>query len=284
MKIYKIWHYRKIKLLKEGINRQDAAQFMVGDLCLLMGNPEKVNLMYEWVEHSPMPDILEMGSMTNMLRRLLHVASAEYSELRRPHQEVQALLDEANAAATPKTVSTGVQVNTILNTNTKSPRGASPSVTGGGGRRINPTTPKNSGRTVREPTTPTTPKSHITIPLKPQTSSPVTSASAFISHIISPTSKPQMPHITIAPSPHTASVLSGAGGDAVFKMPAAVPVRPQIRPIAPNPYQATDFNPVSCTMLMLAKCLIEVVDKLTNVKYMSLSKSSSSIIYSHKST
>ena len=82
---------RKIEMFREGLNRTMADQFTLADLYLMMGNPEKIMLEYDWVDIVDTPDILDLSHVTNMLRRLIHLASSEFTDFNKPKLPPQVL-------------------------------------------------------------------------------------------------------------------------------------------------------------------------------------------------
>lgn len=208
----------KIAVLKDGISRKVAEQLLIGDVCLLLGNLPRIQFVYDWLELSPMPDVLELGSRSNLLRRLLHVAAAEFTELQ-PREVV----------APPQTVSQAVQVNILTTRDVASPRATAIGKRGGGGN--NPSTPKQSGRGKNESGISST------TTIKLDTGSPIPCT-------CTPAAAEVKKTIVIAPALHPPSVPTGPRGDGVFKMPTKLPAR-ILHPLAPKPNQSIEFDPVN---------------------------------------
>lgn len=74
----------KVQLLHKGLTRKEAGQFSIAELCLMTGSPGKIQLFYEWVDIVVVPDILQLNTLlTNKLRRLIHLASTEFTDFRK---------------------------------------------------------------------------------------------------------------------------------------------------------------------------------------------------------
>ena len=72
----------KVRLLKEGLSSETGDIISVGDIFLIMGKPEKFTLRYGWLDKYPTHKIADFNeNVTNMLRRLVHLAKLEYGEL-----------------------------------------------------------------------------------------------------------------------------------------------------------------------------------------------------------
>lgn len=99
----------KLELLREGVTAETAHMISVADLYLMMGNPEKIILEYEWVDLKPVQDILDLGHLTNMLRRLIHLASTEFTDFSKPlrppasHSLVKEEQEEASGSSSVNT-------------------------------------------------------------------------------------------------------------------------------------------------------------------------------------
>jgi hypothetical protein len=77
----------KIKRISAGMFRKDIEDVKVGELFFMLGSPLKVNLEYEWVDLRPQitADLVDINvDLSNMLRRLVHLANPEFTEMRRP--------------------------------------------------------------------------------------------------------------------------------------------------------------------------------------------------------
>lgn len=82
----------KLEALKEGVVRSKAEMLTIADIFLMMGSPQKIVLEYEWVEMVVTPDFLDMGHVTNMLRRLIHLATSEFSDFTKPKLPAQVII------------------------------------------------------------------------------------------------------------------------------------------------------------------------------------------------
>ncbi|ELU08899.1 hypothetical protein CAPTEDRAFT_206971 [Capitella teleta] len=77
----------KIKRLSTGMVRSDVEDIKVGEVFFMLGNPSKVTLEYEWIQLRPQvtPELVDFHSdLSNMLRRLVHLANPEFSDVRKP--------------------------------------------------------------------------------------------------------------------------------------------------------------------------------------------------------
>ena len=74
----------KIDKIIGGLTRKEAEDIKAAELYVMLGNPQKLVLEYEWVPKKPVDDIVELNTeLTNMLRRLVHLAYTEFTDFRR---------------------------------------------------------------------------------------------------------------------------------------------------------------------------------------------------------
>ena len=72
----------RVEKLRGGITKDTAEDVTVGQLYLMMGDPQKMVLQYEWTDVVKTPDIVSCNQrLTNMLRRLIHIATTEFIDL-----------------------------------------------------------------------------------------------------------------------------------------------------------------------------------------------------------
>ena len=71
----------RIELLRQGWDLKSAEGLTIGELYLLLGCPEKLTLEYDWVDLVKNDNIMQMNlALTNMLRRLVQLATTEFSD------------------------------------------------------------------------------------------------------------------------------------------------------------------------------------------------------------
>lgn len=72
----------RVEKLRNGITKDTAEDVTVGQLYLMMGDPQKMVLQYEWTDMVKTPDVISCNQrLTNMLRRLIHIATTEFIDL-----------------------------------------------------------------------------------------------------------------------------------------------------------------------------------------------------------
>ena len=74
----------KLKKLERGLTVSDCGSMTIAEVYMMTGCPKKLCLEYEWVEKKPVEDIWELNKkLTNMLRRLVHLATTEFVEFKK---------------------------------------------------------------------------------------------------------------------------------------------------------------------------------------------------------
>lgn len=75
---------QKLERFQKGWRKSEAGELTVAELYLMFGSPEKVILQYEWVDLVQTQDVLQLNqNLTNMLRRLVHLATTEFADFRK---------------------------------------------------------------------------------------------------------------------------------------------------------------------------------------------------------
>lgn len=73
----------KIEAVRSGLTAGNARHVTAAELYLMMDSPPegRVVLEYEWVDvvPDPIPDILDMATLANCMRRLVHLGASEYA-------------------------------------------------------------------------------------------------------------------------------------------------------------------------------------------------------------
>lgn len=89
----------KLDTFREGLLLKDCASVTALEVYMMMGCPQKVVLEYDLVEAEQAEGILELNKLTNMLRRLVHLASTEFIDFKKSKPQ-SALPPEKKASTT----------------------------------------------------------------------------------------------------------------------------------------------------------------------------------------
>ena len=74
----------KLRKLERGLTVSDCGSMTIAEVYMMTGCPKKLCLEYEWVEKKVTEDIWELNKkLTNMLRRLVHLATTEFVEFKK---------------------------------------------------------------------------------------------------------------------------------------------------------------------------------------------------------
>ncbi|XP_013378859.1 protein cramped-like isoform X2 [Lingula anatina] len=130
----------EVERFRNGWTLQEAENLSIAHIHLILGSPEKLVLEYEWEEPNETPH-LENASLSNMLRRLVHLAMSEFTDFSKPKQP-----GSSSPCKCCGNVHTGGSPRNRSSQN-RSPGGStrSPSVRGGQMGK-SPSTPKTSRR------------------------------------------------------------------------------------------------------------------------------------------
>ena len=75
---------QKLSKLERGLTTSDCGSMTIAEVYMMSGCPKKLCLEYEWVEKKASEDIWELNKkLTNMLRRLVHLATTEFVEFKK---------------------------------------------------------------------------------------------------------------------------------------------------------------------------------------------------------
>ncbi len=74
--------YEDLEKYRDGWVQSSADKMTLAEVHLLLGSPDKLVLEYEWVDVAPPSrEIVQMNTnITNMLRRLVHLATTEFTD------------------------------------------------------------------------------------------------------------------------------------------------------------------------------------------------------------
>ena len=72
-----------LKKIHGGLVAANACKLSVAELYLMAGSPDHLCLRYAWIDKVKPPDVVQLNiKLTNMLRRLVHLATNEFSDFR----------------------------------------------------------------------------------------------------------------------------------------------------------------------------------------------------------